>query len=457
MYSILPTFVSLIFLGYGAYVLGSRGASRAALTFFLVCLTTFAWQFAWAILFQVHDDDLAYFIARCGYLMILALPTTLYHFVVELTRRRGEMKAVKASYLVAAVMGVGLFSGDWIIKGVHHHFFGVYPDAGSLHPLHVLHTAVVVARAGVILFREQAIAVSTERMRLRYCLASLIIYSLAAIDYACNYGVPIYPPGVLFIAVSLGIIAQAMARHDMLANPMLLAATVAHELRTPLATIRNQARILSKVLPELVACYEQVQREAGKAGALRPDYLAYLREIGAQIETEVVRSNFIANMVLASANPDVLSTSGFARHSAEKCVQDALASYPFDSATREKVVLNKQADFSFHGSDTLMIYVLYNLIKNALQAVEGKAHGRIEIALHASEDGNRLTISDTGHGIPEHVLPHVFDPFYTTKATRGTGMGLAFCRRVITSFGGTIQCRSREGAFTMMALEFPAG
>ena len=48
MYSILPGLVSLVFISYGAYVLNSRGANRASLTFFLVCITTFCWQAAWA-------------------------------------------------------------------------------------------------------------------------------------------------------------------------------------------------------------------------------------------------------------------------------------------------------------------------------------------------------------------------------------------------------------------------
>jgi two-component system CAI-1 autoinducer sensor kinase/phosphatase CqsS len=456
MYSILPALVSLLFLGFGAYVLGSRGASRAALTFFLVCLTTFAWQFTWAILFQVRDAPFAQLLARLGYLLILFLPTTLYHFTVELTRRRGDMPAVQLSYCAAAALGGLLFSGDALIAGVHRTYFGFYPTAGPLHPLHLLQTCLTIGRSMQLLVQEQRRAVSTERVRLRYCLASLLIYFMAAVDYLDNYGIAFYPPGALFIAISLGIIAQAMARHNLLANPMLLAATVAHELRTPLATIRNQGRVLTKALPELVACYQQACADGSYKGTLRPDHLAYLGELGAHIETEVARSNFITDMVLASANPDVLSKRGFALHSAEKCIEEALASYPFDHAARSKVVLHKQGDFSFHGSDTLMIYVLYNLIKNALAAVEGVAHGRIEIALQGGGDINVVTISDTGHGIPEHVLPHVFDPFYTTKSLRGTGMGLAFCRRVVTAFGGTIHCCSREGAYTTMAMEFPA-
>ncbi len=456
MHSILPALVSLLFLGYGAYVLGSRGATRAALTFFAVCLTTFFWQFTWAILFQVRDQDLAVQLAKTGYLLILFLPTTLYHFMVEMTGRRGDLRAVQLSYLFAAALAVLLFSGDTLISGVHHPFFGFYPAAGPLHPLHLLQTCVVIGRAMQVLLQEQRRAGGTERLHLRYCLGSLLIYFLAAVDYLCNYGMPFYPPGVLFIAISLGIIAPAMARHNVLANPMLLAATIAHELRTPLATIRNQARILGKGMPELVGCYQQAQRDGRHAGTLRPAHLTYLRDLGAKIEAEVSRSNFIADMVLVSANPDGLCQRGYTVHSAEKCIDEALASYPFDDAARNKVALLKHGDFYFHGSDTLMVYVLYNLIKNALAALEGVDGGSIEIAIRAGHASNMVTISDTGHGIPEHVLPYVFDPFYTTKSTRGAGMGLAFCRRVVTSFGGTIGCRSREGAYTMMAMEFPA-
>jgi two-component system CAI-1 autoinducer sensor kinase/phosphatase CqsS len=455
MYSILPALVSLIFLGYGAYVLGSRGPNRVALTFFLVCLTTFAWQFAWAVLFQMRVEANAVVLARAGYALILFLPTTLYHFVVELTRQRGDRRAVAASYAAAAMLAVALFAGDSVISGVRQMYFGFYPKAGPLHRLHLLQTTLVICRAAWLLLRQLKVAVSTDRLRLRYCLASLLIFFLAAIDYAVNYGWSFYPPGVIFVAISLGIIAQAMARHNLLANPMVLAATVAHELRTPLATIRNQARTLARGLPELIACYEASQRASGQPGLLPPAQLEYMRGIGKEIESEVSRSNFIADMVLASANPDLLGKEGFGMHSVGKCVEQALASYPFDAATRARIVLRQGKDFRFRGSDVLMIYVLYNLIKNALSAVEGVDNGRIEIAFSAGAERNSLTIRDTGHGIPEHVLPHVFDPFYTTRTARGTGMGLAFCRRVINSFGGSIRCRSREGAFTMMAVEFP--
>ncbi len=455
MYSLPPALVSLLFLAYGAYVLGSRGASRVALSFFLVCITTFVWQFTWAILFQVNDPALAVMLAKGGYLLILFLPTTIYQFAVELTRKDSERVRVTFSYAGAAVLALVLLSSELLVAGVYQTFFGFYPKAGLLHPLHIAHTAMVISRAAWLLLRQQKIALSTDRLRLRYCLASLLIYYVAAVDYLCNYGIIFYPPGAVFVAISLGVIAQAIARHNLLANPMMLAATVAHELRTPLATIRNQARILSKSLPELLAAYEFAQQNGGKPGTLRPALLDYLRDMGNGIESEVSRSNFIAEMVLTSSNPALVDSKGFTLHSVERCVDEALACYPFDRAMRDRIVFSDRKDFSFYGSDTLLVYVLYNLIKNALAALDGSARGKIEIGFYPGAYRNCLIVRDTGHGISEHVLPHVFDPFYTTKTRAGTGMGLAFCKRVIESFGGSISCSSREGAFTLMALEFP--
>jgi two-component system, CAI-1 autoinducer sensor kinase/phosphatase CqsS len=97
--------------------------------------------------------------------------------------------------------------------------------------------------------------------------------------------------------------------------------------------------------------------------------------------------------------------------------------------------------------------VLYNLIKNALAAVQ-ESDGVIEIAFYQEKEACRLMVTDTGRGIPPHVLPHVFDPFYTTRSA-GTGMGLAFCKRVVAAFGGKIGCDSREGEFTVVCVELP--
>jgi signal transduction histidine kinase len=456
MHSVLPAVVSLLFLCYGAYVLHSRGVTRISLTFFMLCATTFCWQFTWAVLFQIHQEQEALSLAKLGYLLILFLPTTLYHFIAELTVQRGERRWVELSYLVAGLLGVILLSTDWLIAGLYPYFFGFYPKAGVLHPLHLLQTAVVVGRGLWLLYQRQKQAVSTEKTRLRYCLVSLLIYFFASVDYLCNYGVQFYPPGVLFIATSLGLIAQAMVRHNLLADPMEVAATIAHEMRTPLATIRNQSRVLAKCLPDLLAGYQSAVDNRHIAPALSAAQLEYLSKLSQYIEAEISRSNFIVDMMLASARAGTLNRSDFANHSIKKCIDEALASYPFESAMRDKVVVRGTEDFTFFGSDVLLVYVLYNLFKNALHAIKSAGRGELEIAFFTNGAHKQLLVTDTGSGIPDDVLPHVFEPFYSTRHNGGgTGMGLAFCWRVITAFGGQIRCESQAGRYTRFSLSFP--
>jgi signal transduction histidine kinase len=456
MHSLLPAVVSLLFLCYGSYVLHSRGVTRISLSFFLLCATTFSWQFTWAVLFQINNEHEAQALAKLGYLLILFLPTTLYHFVAELTSKRSECRWVQLSYIVAGLLGVILLSSDWMVAGVYPYFFGFYPKAGPLHPLHLVQTSVVVGRALWLLYQRQRQAVSTERTRLRYCLASLLIYFFASVDYLCNYGVQFYPPGVLFVATSLGLIAQAMVHHNLLADPMEVAATIAHEMRTPLATIRNQSRVLAKCLPELLAGYQSAVDHRHIEAALPAVQLEYLSKLTQHIEAEISRSNFIVDMMLASARAGSLNRSDFANHSIKKCVDEALASYPFESSMRDKVVVRAAEDFTFFGSDVLLVYVLYNLFKNALHAIQSAGQGELEIAFFTNGTQKQLLVTDTGSGIPDDVLPHVFEPFYSTHHNGGgTGMGLAFCWRVITAFGGQIRCESKAGRYTRFSLSFP--
>ena len=456
MHSLLPAIVSLLFLCYGSYVLHSRGVTRISLTFFLLCATTFCWQFTWAVMFQIDGEHEALELAKLGYLLILFLPSTLYHFVAELTAQRSECRWVQLSYCLAGLLGVILLSTDWLIAGLYPYFFGFYPKAGPLHPLHLLQTSVVVGRALWLLYQRQQKAVSTERTRLRYCLASPLIYFFASVDYLCNYGVQFYPPGVLFVATSLGLIAQAMVRHNLLADPMEVAATIAHEMRTPLATIRNQSRVLAKCLPDLLAGYQSAVEHRHIEAVLPPAQLHYLSQLTQHIEAEINRSNFIVDMMLASARAGTLNRSDFANHSIKKCVDEALASYPFESSMRDKVVVRAAEDFTFFGSDVLLVYVLYNLFRNALHAIKSAGRGEMEIAFFTNGTQKQLLVTDTGSGIPVDVLPHVFEPFYSTRHNGGgTGMGLAFCRRVITAFGGQIHCESQAGSYTRFSVSFP--
>jgi len=101
--------------------------------------------------------------------------------------------------------------------------------------------------------------------------------------------------------------------------------------------------------------------------------------------------------------------------------------------------------------------VFINLIMNGLQAPRSEDAGRrLVIALRHRGDEVTLTVSDNGRGIDKEQLSAVFEPFFTTK-TEGMGMGLAICRSIVESHGGTIFARSSVGGGATVGFTFPVG
>lgn len=455
MYSLLPALVSGLFLGYGLYVLSSRGFSRISLSFLALCLASFGWQGTWAVLFQTTDPQLADRLIRAGYLVIIFLPTCLYHFVAAVLGPRTERRWLLVSYALAlALAGLNLAT-DLFVAGHHHYFFGFYPQAGPLHWMHVVQAGVVVGR-GIWLCHRTAQASAGERgRRTRLLGLALVIYLMAAVDYLCNYGIAMYPPGVGFITASLGIIAYATSRYDLM-NPAEMAASVAHEMRTPLACIRMRAELLNTWLPALDTGY----RAAIEQGLIEqpqdsPDITqlsAMVREITRQID----RSNAIIDLILASTRTDQIDPGSFHRCSMFSCIHDALESYPFHPRERPQVRVTCRADFEFLGSEDLMTYVLFNLLKNALFAIRAQGHGDIQIRIGLADAPRTVLVKDTGSGIRPEDMPRIFESFFSTKRLQGAGLGLPFCRKVMHAFGGSISCESVEGRHTSFYLVFPA-
>ncbi|QOT74871.1 sensor histidine kinase [Cupriavidus basilensis] len=456
MYAILPAFVSAIFLGFGLYVLVTKGVTRISTSFFLLCVTTFAWQGTWAFLFQAEQPDVALLLAKVGYLFIIFLPTCFYHFVTEVTECRTERPPLLFSYGLSLVLAVMVLTGGEVVSGVYIYFFGEYPKAGRLHPLHVAQTVLLACRSGWLLLAARRNATGEKRKRLDLCLVSLCLYSLAAVDYAANYGYAFYPPGVIFIGVSLGILAVTIVRYDLM-HPFSLAATVAHEVRTPLTTIRLQADEIGRAWPDLLAGYQLAVAHGLCKDRMRPGQLDRAAGLVASIQREIDGTHTVIDMALASVTLERLDRHSFTAQSLQHCVVSALERYPFLAGERERVAVGPiDPAWCFRGSDTLLVYVLFNLLKNALQAMRASGDGRIEIGVVQERGCWLLRFSDTGPGISPEILPRIFDPFFSTKAHgNGAGMGLAFCRRVVEAFDGRIQCESVRGVRTTFTLRLP--
>lgn len=456
MYSVLPAAVSILFVSCGFYARAKRGINRITVSFFLVCITTFFWQSTWAVLFQVDDPNLAQFLVKFSYFFILFLPSSLYHFVTEVTGRHEERRYVYFSYVLTAILAVSLLGSDLIVSGFYRYSWGYYPKAGALHPVHLIQTLVVATRGLYITYHAQKIATDDQQKRLRHCLAGLLIFIFAAIDYLCNYGFEFYPPGLLFAAAALGFFTVAIVKYDLF-NPMMLAGTIAHEMRTPLAAIRIQATGISRYLPTLLEGYRLAVENKLMEARISDGHLGILSDMSGRIADEVHKSNVMIDMMLASTSMERPENIAFESYFVGACIGEALERYPFEAGEKERISVAVETDFQFRGSNTLLVFVLFNLLKNAIYALKASGKGNIHISAKTANGRNLLCVTDTGPGIPKNVLPHIFESFYSTKRkSGGTGIGLTFCKKVMAAFNGSIKCDSIEGEYTTFVLEFPA-
>ena len=276
--------------------------------------------------------------------------------------------------------------------------------------------------------------------------------------YAGLEHVPIY----LFIIV-IGAVANyssEVVKRERMRAMLATASTVAHELRTPLLSIRAGAAGLKHHLPVLLDAY-RTAREAGlPVVPLREIHLESMRGVLERFEWEVNASNTAIDMLLANSRPFGFNEEGFATCSMATCVETALQRFPFASE-RDRALVNWEnaKDFVFRGQEVMMVHVLFNLLKNALYHVAQAGKGAVFIRLEPSPQGGRLIFMDTGTGIPAQVLPYIFTRFYSWSLSHddgsGAGIGLAYCRSALEAMGGSITCKSIEGEFSEFVLTFP--
>jgi two-component system CAI-1 autoinducer sensor kinase/phosphatase CqsS len=292
------------------------------------------------------------------------------------------------------------------------------------------------------------------------CLITLIGFAMAyaavlAIDgyVSYTYFQPEYVPTYLFALIG-GIIAnhrKQIAYQSRVSLLQSLSGSIAHEMRNPLSSITNAMSSLQAILPN-----KPHNRDMAEKFDLSYAGLINIHDVIEESSVAIRRGNKIIDSILASLQDGSLDNRNFKRHSAKNLIRTAINSYGYSSAQDRKLVHEKiLVNFEFFGDKDLFVYVLFNLLKNALYYKE-RADFRIEISTKTGSAFNYIAIRDYGPGIPASKKERIFDRFYTYGKTGGNGLGLSFCKRVLLALGGDIHCNSVEGHWTEFVIKLPA-
>ncbi len=252
---------------------------------------------------------------------------------------------------------------------------------------------------------------------------------------------------VVGFCVAMGMllgVSSANLRREQLAHTLATMGIMAHELRTPLATMALIGDAVRGAAAD----------SPGSTGGR-------LEELAARLHSLVRNMNRQIDMQIANAR--LMRLPGHRESlSATHIVRQAVANYPFRSKReRDCVTISVEKDFFFLGSGALFHQVLDNLMKNALRSLAATSApcepGDIRFEIGELPDGRgRITLVDRGVGIAAELQPRIFEPFFSTSDGTGHGLGLAFCRRVVESAGGSIRVRSEAGKGAAFTIELPA-
>ncbi len=212
-----------------------------------------------------------------------------------------------------------------------------------------------------------------------------------------------------------------------------MAASIAHEVRNPLASMSGSVQILKDSLAlqdDDRRLMDIVLEETRRLNHLVGNFLDYARPPGPQFEDVDLRTV-------------VLETVEFLGSSAE-----------MDGVQLQSSVPDKPVILSVDPSQ--MRQILINMIKNSVEAVNGAGKVAVGLDLETGDMGPRtvLYVSDEGKGIPDDILPEIFEPFKTTKE-KGTGLGLAIVYQLVLNHQATIDVETREGKGTTFSIYLP--
>ncbi|UCC71901.1 MAG: HAMP domain-containing protein [Gemmatimonadota bacterium] len=223
---------------------------------------------------------------------------------------------------------------------------------------------------------------------------------------------------------------RELSQRQALAAVGEFAASLAHEVRNPLTSIRLDLQRVEEKLPQDSDARELLGRALGEVERVDRSVTGALRVArSGSVTLEPVDIRQPLESAIHSAEPELKAHGGMLEQE-----------------------LGGADPLWVKGDAPALEQLFLNLLLNAAQALD--EGGRVEVTVARYRDGVSISIRDTGRGIPLENIERIFEPFYSTRP-EGTGLGLAIAQRIATAHGGELEIESTPGAGSTVRLRLP--
>ena len=384
---------------------------------------------------QTHHEDRRHTMMMAAMLILLGSGSLFFIIVVQnfylVQRTLNQMKSY--IHYVVESMANGLISLDSVgavttINQAAQELIGISEaEAKSLEIDGLLQEHAVEIRDVL----ENNHTILNKEIVYQHSNGSAIPVNLSATQVKDERGVKLGVVILLNDMREMVELQERAKRAEHLASIGRMAATVAHEIRNPLSSVRGFAqffanRFVEKTEERTYAL--AMMEESNRLNRVVSELLDYARPLELKIEPTSIETLFldiVRRLELEQTASDI------------EIIQEVQPDMPTVQLDHDRI-----------------LQVLLNLTQNSIDAMPNGGKLILSAVWLAERNSVQIGVRDTGKGIPKSDLPRLFEPFFTTK-TRGAGLGLAVVRKIVDAHDGEVEVKSEEGTGTQVILTTP--
>lgn len=456
-YGIVSLFNGLVTLSTGIYVLLKNRKNSVHVSFSLFAISVGCWAILYSIWQAQSSKPLALLFNRLLMLPVYYIPFAFLWFVLTILEIEDRDRYQPVCLIPPTLFLMFSFTALNVKDVMPKLYFPYWAEPGLLMHVFVAIFFITITYSFYLLFRAWFRASGMRRWQIRWVtITTLFAWTGGSTNWFLWYDIPIPPIANIFVGVSFLLLAYAVIRRhlfdvdalsDIVRESKLsaigtLTASINHEIRNPLYVVRGFAEsCLASMKDGLWTGLSVEERERRIEEVLQKT----VEQVNRAVEITKRLSEF-AKPKVDEAKPEAVRLS--------EVVENVLSFVGYElDIDKIKVEQEIHPDTIIRADRKHMEEVLLNLVINACQAMP--RGGLLKISDQRRDGHILIRVSDTGVGIPRNTIKRIFEPFFSTKQEKGTGLGLYIVKKLVERNSGRVSVESKIGFGSIFTLEFP--